>query len=193
MMRFEPTGLAGAWIIRTEPHADARGRFGRIYCQHEFEAQGLTRPLVQASLSFNRAKGTVRGLHFQWPPSREAKLIRCVRGAVFDAIVDLRPDSATFLRPLTVELTEDNQVSLYVPEGFAHGFQSLRDSSELLYQMTDFYSPDLSTGFRFDDPAFGVAWPVPVVEISDRDLAAESFDRARYTREYLSRSAAGSP
>ncbi len=190
-MRFEPTGLAGAWIVRTEPHADARGRFGRIYCQHEFEAQGLTRPLVQASLSFNRAKGTVRGLHFQWPPSREAKLIRCVRGGVFDAIVDLRPDSATFLRHLTVELTEDNQVSLYVPEGFAHGFQSLRDDSELLYQMTDFYAPGLSTGFRFDDPAFAVAWPGPVIEISERDRAAESFDRARYTQEYLSRSTAG--
>jgi dTDP-4-dehydrorhamnose 3,5-epimerase len=191
-MRFEPTGLAGAWIVRTEPHADSRGRFGRLYCKLEFEAQGLTRPLVQASLSFNRARGTVRGLHFQWPPSREAKLIRCVRGAVFDAIVDLRPDSATFLRHFTVELTEDNQVSLYVPEGFAHGFQSLRDDSELLYQMTDFYAPDLSTGFRFDDPAFAVAWPGPVVEISDRDRAAETFDRARYTHEYISRSAPGS-
>ena len=190
-MRFEPTGLAGAWIIRTEPHADSRGRFGRTYCKHEFEEQGLTRPLVQASLSFNRARGTVRGLHFQWPPSREAKLIRCVRGAVFDAIVDLRPDSATFLRPFTVELTADNQLSLYVPEGFAHGFQSLRDDSELLYQMTDFYAPDLSTGFRFDDPAFGIEWPGRVTQISDRDEAAESFDRAGYTREYISRSAQG--
>jgi dTDP-4-dehydrorhamnose 3,5-epimerase len=191
-MRFDTTGLAGAWIVRTEPHADTRGRFGRIYCKHEFDAHGLTRPLVQASLSFNRARGTVRGLHFQWPPSREAKLIRCVRGAVFDVIVDLRPDSRTFLRHLAVELTEDNQVGLYVPEGFAHGFQALRDDSELLYQMTDFYAPDLSTGFRFDDPAFALEWPGPVTEISDRDRAAEAFDRELYTREYLTRMAAGS-
>ena len=191
-MRFEPTGLAGAWLIRTEPHGDSRGRFGRIYCEREFAAQGLTRPLVQASLSFNRARGTVRGLHFQWPPSREAKLIRCVRSAVFDAIVDLRPDSSTFLRHFTTELTEDNQLSLYVPEGFAHGFQSVRDDSELLYQMTDFYSPELSTGFRFDDPAFAVAWPGPVTEMSDRDRAAEEFDRARYTREYATRTAQSS-
>ena len=188
-MRFEPAGLAGAWVIRTEPHADTRGRFGRIYCKREFEEQGLVRPLVQASVSFNRARGTVRGLHFQWPPSREAKLIRCVRGAVFDVIVDLRPDSGTFLGHFTVELSEDNQVNLYVPEGFAHGFQSLRDDSELLYQMTDFYSPELSTGFRFDDPAFAIPWPGPVREMSERDRAAETFDRAGYVREYAARSA----
>ncbi len=188
-MRFELTGLAGAWVIRSEPHADSRGRFGRIYCKREFEEHGLPGPFVQASLSFNRARGTVRGLHFQWPPSREGKLIRCVRGAVFDAIVDLRPDSSTFLSHFTVELSEDNQVSLYVPEGFAHGFQSLRDDSELLYQMTDFYAPELSTGFRFDDPAFAIAWPGPVMEMSDRDRAAQGFDRARYSREYTVRGA----
>jgi dTDP-4-dehydrorhamnose 3,5-epimerase len=188
-MRFEPAGLAGAWVIRTEPHADSRGRFGRIYCEREFEEHGLRRRFVQASLSFNRARGTVRGLHFQWPPSCEAKLIRCVRGAVFDAIVDLRPDSSTFLEHFSVELSEDNQVNLYVPEGFAHGFQSLRDDSELLYQMTDFYSSELSTGFRYDDPAFAIAWPGRVTEISERDQAAEAFDRTRYAREYVDRSA----
>lgn len=190
-MRFEPTGLAGAWLIASEPHADSRGRFGRIYCQREFEAHGLTRPLVQASLSFNRTRGTVRGLHFQWPPSREAKLIRCVRGAIYDVIVDLRPDSSTFLRHLGVELSEDNQASLYVPEGFAHGFQSLRDDSELLYQMTDFYAPELSAGFRFDDPAFAVTWPGRITEVSPRDRDAEAFQRERYASEYRRRSSQG--
>jgi dTDP-4-dehydrorhamnose 3,5-epimerase len=190
-MRFEPTGLAGAWLITSEPSSDPRGRFGRIYCAREFEAHGVTRPFVQASLSFNRKQGTVRGLHFQWPPSREAKLIRCVRGAFFDAVVDLRPGSETFLRQFTVELSAENMASVYVPEGFAHGTQSLEDGSELLYQMTDFYSPELSTGYRFNDAILGVQWPHPVIEISDRDRDAPAFETDRYVKEYRSRSLPG--
>jgi dTDP-4-dehydrorhamnose 3,5-epimerase len=192
-VRFEPTGLAGAWLITSEPSRDPRGRFGRIYCKREFEAHGLDRPLVQASLSFNHRQGTVRGLHFQWPPSREAKLIRCVRGAIFDAIVDLRPESESFLRQFTVELTPENMASVYVPEGFAHGTQSLADNSELLYQMTDFYAPELSTGYRFNDTTLGVQWPRPVTEISDRDRDAPAFETELYVKEYRSRSVSGGP
>ena len=188
-MKFRPLGLDGAVLVEMQRHEDERGWFARLHCEREFEAAGVPGRFVQSNVSINRRAGTVRGLHFQWPPSREGKLIRCVRGAVFDAIVDLRPDSSTFLSHFTVELSEDNQVSLYVPEGFAHGFQSLRDDSELLYQMTDFYAPELSTGFRFDDPAFAIAWPGPVMEMSDRDRAAQGFDRARYSREYTVRGA----
>jgi dTDP-4-dehydrorhamnose 3,5-epimerase len=190
-MRFAPTGLEGAWLITTEPSRDERGRFGRIFCAQEFGAQGLTRPFVQQSLSFNHKAGTVRGMHFQWPPSREAKLIRCVRGAIFDAIVDLRPGSPTFLRQFTVELTAQNMASVFVPEGFAHGTQSLQDDSELLYQMTDFYSAELSTGYRYDDPTLGIAWPRPIAAISERDRDAPSFDTGRYVEEYRSRSLIG--
>jgi dTDP-4-dehydrorhamnose 3,5-epimerase len=190
-MRFEPTGLTGAWLITTEPSRDGRGRFGRVFCAQEFGAHGLTRPFVQQSLSFNHKAGTVRGMHFQWPPSREAKLIRCVRGAVFDAIVDLRPGSPTFLRQFTVELSAENMRSVFVPEGFAHGTQSLQDDSELLYQMTDFYSPELSTGYRYDDPTLGIAWPRPVVEISERDRDAPAFDTERYAEEYRTRDRTG--
>jgi dTDP-4-dehydrorhamnose 3,5-epimerase len=190
-MRFEPTGLEGAWLITTEPSRDVRGAFGRIYCRDEFAAVGLTGTFVQQSLSFNHRAGTVRGLHFQWPPSREAKLIRCVRGAIFDAIVDLRPGSRTFLQQFTVELTADNLASVYVPEGFAHGSQSLTDETALLYQMTDFYSAELSTGYRFDDATLGVRWPRAVVEVSDRDRDGPAFDTARYVEEYRRRSAAG--
>ncbi len=190
-MQFRPTGLAGAWLVVTEPHRDSRGRFGRIYCQREFEAQALVRPLVQASLSFNYKRGTVRGMHFQWPPSCEAKLIRCVRGGIFDVIVDLRPDSETFLQRYTVELNAENYLALYVPEGVAHGFQALRDESELLYQMTDFYVPELSAGYRYDEPAFNISWPAPVTEISERDRDAILFDRARHSDEFRRRLQAG--
>jgi dTDP-4-dehydrorhamnose 3,5-epimerase len=186
-MRFEPTGLAGVWLITTEPSRDTRGRFGRTFCTQEFAAHGLSRPFVQQSLSVNRQAGTVRGLHFQWPPSQEAKLIRCVRGAFFDAIVDLRPGSATFLRQFTVELTAENMTSVFVPEGFAHGTQSLQDDSELLYQMTDVYSADLSTGYRYDDATLGIAWPRPVAAVSERDRDAQPFDTERYVKEYRSR------
>jgi dTDP-4-dehydrorhamnose 3,5-epimerase len=192
-MQFRPTGLSGAWLVVTEPFEDARGRFGRIYCEREFAAHQLVNPLVQASLSFNHKRGTVRGMHFQWPPSREAKLIRCVRGAVFDAIVDLRPESESFLGRFTVELSADNYTALYVPEGFAHGFQALRDASELLYQMTDFFEPELSGGFRFDEPQFAIPWPEPPVEVSDRDRTATPFDSSRYIEEYSRRQRTGRP
>jgi dTDP-4-dehydrorhamnose 3,5-epimerase len=188
-MRFEPTGLMGAWLITGEPTHDSRGRFGRIFCREEFESHGLTHPFVQSSLSFNSKQGTVRGMHFQWPPSREAKLVRCVRGAVFDAIVDLRPNSASFLKQFTVELSADNSRSVYVPEGFAHGTQSLLDESELLYQMTDFYVPELSTGYRFNDVTLSVRWPRLVTAISDRDRDAPVFNTEAYLAEYIERAA----
>ena len=191
-MQFQPTGLDGAWLVVTEPFEDARGRFGRIYCQREFADHRLTEPLVQASLSFNHKRGTVRGMHFQWPPSREAKLIRCVRGAVFDAVVDLRPGSKTFLRSFTVQLTSENNRALYVPAGFAHGFQALRDASELLYQMTDFFAPELGGGYRFDEPQFAISWPLPPVEVSERDRNAAPFERNAYAEEYTRRQQARS-
>jgi dTDP-4-dehydrorhamnose 3,5-epimerase len=190
-MRFEPTGLAGAWLITSEPSRDVRGRFGRIFCQREFDSHGLSRPFVQASLSYNSRQGTVRGMHFQWPPSQEAKLVRCVRGAMFDAIVDLRPGSASFLKQFCVELSAESMNSVYVPEGFAHGTQSLRDDTELLYQMTDFHAPDLGTGYRFDDPTLNVHWPQPVTVVSDRDRDAPAFNAGQYLDEYRRRSAQG--
>ena len=183
-MNFTPTGLPGAYLIRIDPHEDARGFFARLWCRKEFQRQGIEMTVAQTSLSHNALAGTLRGLHFQWPPSREAKLVRCQRGAVYDVIVDLRPDSATFTRHAAFELESRLHDALYVPAGFAHGFQTLADDSDLVYMMSDYYRPELADGVRFDDPAFGIRWPLPVRCIDERDRDYPDFDRQAYSGRY---------
>jgi dTDP-4-dehydrorhamnose 3,5-epimerase len=169
-MRFTPTKLAGAYIIEPQPHADSRGLFARTFCANEFQAQGLVDVFVQCNTSWNVSKGTLRGLHFQLSPSSEVKLVRCTAGALWDVIVDLRPQSATYLQYVAVELTADNRSALYIPEMFAHGFQTLEEGTEVFYQMSQFYAPKLARGIRYDDPKIGIKWPLPVTSISDLDL-----------------------
>jgi len=168
-VRFEETPLTGAFVIEIEPHADDRGFFARTYCAREFEEHGLETRVVQANLSYNRSKGTLRGMHYQAPPAGEAKLVRCIRGAIHDVIVDLRPDSPTYLQHVGVDLTAENRRALFVPALFAHGFQTLEDEVEVFYQVSEFYTPGAERGLRHDDPALGISWPLPVSEISDKD------------------------
>lgn len=177
-MRFQETGLAGAWLLDVEPHQDDRGSFSRIWCRREFGERGLATDLVQASLSWNARRGTLRGMHYQAPPKAEVKLVRCVRGAVHDVILDLRPDSPSYGRHFAGELSAENRRAMYVPEGFAHGFQALRDGSEVLYHMSEFYSPEHGRGVRWDDPAFGIEWPVPDPIMNERDRTYPDFDLA---------------
>jgi dTDP-4-dehydrorhamnose 3,5-epimerase len=170
LMRFTPTKLAGAYIIEPQPHADSRGLFARTFCANEFRAQGLVDVFVQCNTSWNVSKGTLRGLHFQLSPSSEVKLVRCTAGALWDVIVDLRPRSATYLQYVAVELSAGNRSALYIPEMFAHGFQTLEEGTEVFYQMSQFYAPKLARGIRYDDPKIGIKWPLPVTSISDLDL-----------------------
>jgi len=168
-MRFLETKLAGAYVIDLEPHEDVRGFFARTFCAREFKDHGLATKFVQCSISVNRKRGTLRGLHYQLPPCGEIKLVRCTAGAIYDVIVDLRQDSPTYWEHLGVELTARNRHALYVPERFAHGFQTLEDDTEIFYQISEFYAPEQSAGVRFDDPKLGIQWPLPVAEISDKD------------------------
>jgi dTDP-4-dehydrorhamnose 3,5-epimerase len=168
-MHFFPTKLTGAFLIEPEPRADERGFFARTFCSREFREHGLVTEFVQCSISVNRQGGTLRGMHYQLPPSCEAKLVRCTAGAIYDVIVDLRRDSPTYLQHVGVDLTARNRCALYVPEMFAHGFQTLEDETEVFYQISEFYAPDQSTGLRFDDPKLGIRWPRPVAAISDKD------------------------
>jgi dTDP-4-dehydrorhamnose 3,5-epimerase len=168
-MIFTETDLKGAYIIEPEKLADDRGFFARTWCQQEFSDRGLDPSLVQSSISFNHKQGTLRGMHLQLSPAAEVKLVRCTRGAIYDAIVDLRLDSATYLHWIGVTLTADNRTALYIPKGFAHGFQTLAENTEVLYQISEFYNSDLARGFRWDDPIFKINWPTSVSTISDRD------------------------
>jgi dTDP-4-dehydrorhamnose 3,5-epimerase len=168
-MRFLPTRLAGAFVIELDPHRDERGFFARTFCVQEFEAHGLLGRVTQCSISVTQRRGTVRGLHYQRPPAGEVKLVRCIRGAIHDVIVDLRKDSPTYLKHLAMELSAENRRALYIPEMFAHGFQTLADDAEVLYQMSATYVPELATGVRCDDPALAIQWPLPVSLISDKD------------------------
>src|SRR5580765_2044843 len=161
-MIFTETKLKGAYIIDFERREDSRGFFARAFCQKEFEAHGLKPTIAQANTAFNIKKGTVRGMHFQYPPAAETKLVRCTRGAILDIIVDLRPESATYLEHISVELNEENQRSLYVPERFAHGYQALRDNTDTSYQVGEFYTPSAEGSLRYDDPRLGLKWPLPV-------------------------------
>jgi dTDP-4-dehydrorhamnose 3,5-epimerase len=170
-MRFVPTRLEGAWIVEPQLHEDNRGLFARTFCAREFGEQGLMDTFVQCNTSWNARKGTVRGLHYQLPPSTEVKLVRCTTGALLDVIVDLRPESRTYLQHIAVELSAGNRLALYIPGMFAHGFQALEDGTEVFYQMSEFYAPKLSRGIRHDDPKLGIQWPLPITSISDQDLA----------------------
>ena len=168
-MIFEPLSLVGAYRIKLQPSSDERGSFTRRFCAETFRQHGLESNLVQRSVSFNRRAGTLRGMHFQAPPHLEIKLVRCTRGAIFDVMVDLREGSPTYGRWHGEELTADNRRALYIPKGFAHGFQSLVDNSEVDYEITPVYVPEAAAGFRFDDPRLAIDWPIADVTISERD------------------------
>ncbi|MDQ0417051.1 dTDP-4-dehydrorhamnose 3,5-epimerase [Croceifilum oryzae] len=175
-MIFKELELEGAYVIELEPIIDHRGLFARTWCEKEFSAQGLTSNWVQCNISVNKKKGTIRGMHYQAPPYEEVKLVHCVKGAIYDVIVDLRPESATFKKWTSVMLGGENRNSLYIPEGFAHGFQTLEDDTEVFYQMGQYFHPESVRGVRFNDPAFQIQWPDPEhTAISEKDLAYEDF------------------
>ncbi len=174
-MRFQPLALEGVWLIRPERRRDERGYFVRTFCEEEFAAHGLPRHFPQCNASFNQRRGTLRGLHWQEPPQPDGKLVRCVRGAVMDVAVDVRPGSPTRGRWVSATLSSANGDAIYIPAGFAHGFQTLEDDSELFYQMTVPYRADLSRGLRWDDPAFGIDWPLPNPTLSVRDTQWPAF------------------
>lgn len=175
-MILQETKLIGAYLIETEPLTDDRGFFARTFCEQEFAAKGLKTHFVQCNISFNHKKGTLRGMHYQIAPYPEAKLVRCTKGAIYDVIIDIRPDSPTFKQWIAADLTADNRRQLYIPEGFAHGFQTLEDNSEVFYQMAEFYHPESARGIRWNDPAFGIKWPPADHRIiSPRDSAYEDF------------------
>jgi dTDP-4-dehydrorhamnose 3,5-epimerase len=168
-MIFTETKLPGAFIIDLQLREDDRGFFARAFCQHEFEAHGLKPVIAQANIGFNRRKGTLRGMHFQYPPAPETKLVRASRGAVLDIIVDLRPESPTYLQHVTVELSAENHRGIYIPERFAHGYQALADDTETTYHVGEFYTPGAEGGLPYDDPRLGLTWPLPVSAMSDKD------------------------
>lgn len=171
------TRIADARLIELEPYHDERGFFARTWCRRELSEHGLEVEIAQESLSFNHRRATLRGLHFQRPPHDEAKIVRCIRGALFDVIVDLRPDSPTYLQWEGFHLDSENRRAVYVPRGFAHGFQTLAGNTEVLYQISTFHAPGAADGVRYDDPAFGIRWPLPISVISQRDLAWPDFHR----------------
>jgi len=174
-MMFTETALRGAFLIEPECRQDERGFFARTWCQREFEAHGLSTQWVQCNLSFNKQKGVLRGMHYQAAPYGETKLIRCTMGAIYDVIIDLRPDSLTFRQWLAVELTAADRRMLFVPAGFAHGFQTLAEETEVFYQISQFYAPEYARGVRWDDPAFKVSWPDDNHIISERDRSFPDF------------------
>jgi dTDP-4-dehydrorhamnose 3,5-epimerase len=168
-VRFQPTPLADAFVVDVDRHSDERGFFARTWCAEEFAAVGLPDVVAQSSVSWNERRHTLRGMHWQAAPHGEAKLVRCTRGAIHDVIVDLRPESVTYLRHFAIELDESSRRALFIPAGMAHGFLTLVDGTEVLYQMDTPYTPDAAYGARFDDPAFAISWPAPPAVISERD------------------------
>jgi dTDP-4-dehydrorhamnose 3,5-epimerase len=174
-MIFQKTKLPGVFEIQIEAKPDDRGIFARTWCQKEFASQGLSSRLVQCNLSFTTLQGTLRGMHYQVAPHEETKLIRCTRGAIYDVVLDLRPDSPTYKDWVAVELTADKRNMIYVPEGCAHGFLTLQDGTEVIYQMSEFWNPESSRGVRWDDPAFQITWPAKVEVISERDRTYPDF------------------
>jgi dTDP-4-dehydrorhamnose 3,5-epimerase len=175
-MTFQETKLAGVFEIHLEPKVDERGFFARSWCRHEFEQQELNSNLAQCSISFNSRKGTLRGMHYQAGPYAEAKLVRCTKGAIHDVAVDMRPQSATFMRWVGTELTAANRRALYIPEGCAHGFLTLEDDTEVFYQISECYHQEAARGVRWNDPAFGIDWPGIIEVISDRDRTYPDFE-----------------
>ena len=174
-MIFSETPLRGAFVIDLEKHTDRRGYFARSWCQREFRERGLNPGLVQCNVSFNESAGTFRGMHYQVAPNREAKLVRCTAGSLYDVIVDLRADSPTFRRHFGVSLSRKNSRMLYIPEDFAHGFVTLEDATEVFYQMSAFYAPDCARGFRWNDPCFAIRLPIDIRVISERDGTYPDF------------------
>lgn len=177
-MRFVATAIAGAFLIEQERHADERGHFARTYCAREFADHGLNPAIAQVSVSYNHLRGTLRGMHWQAAAAAETKLVRPTRGAIHDVIVDLRPGSPTYLACVASELSAEGGAALYVPEMCAHGFQTLADSTEVEYQISEFHAPDAARGFRYDDPALGIRWPLPVAAINSRDREWPAFRAA---------------
>jgi len=175
-MKFVPTPVQGAFLIELERKGDDRGFFARFFCEREFAAAGLKSNFVQINTSLTSQAGTLRGLHYQLPPSAEVKVVRCLRGALFDVVLDLRPDSPTYGKWFGAELNAENRTMMYVPEGCAHGFVTLADATEALYLVSQFYGPDEERGVRFNDPRFAVEWPVAPIEVSDKDRAWPDFD-----------------
>ena len=178
-MVFKETKLKGAFIVEIEKKMDTRGFFARSLCQQEFARHGLRFHIVQCNISYNKKKGTLRGMHYQISPHQEAKLVSCIRGAVYDVIIDLRPDSPTYCKWCAVELNARSYKMLFVPEGFAQGFQTLKDDTTLFYQMSEFYHPESARGVRYNDPAFDIKWPVKESILSSRDQSYELFSRCK--------------
>jgi len=174
-MLFTKIELDGAWLVEPAPNRDSRGWFARTFCEREFGEHGLETRFVQHSTSQNVSRGTLRGMHFQTEPHAEVKLVRCLKGAIYDVIIDLNPGSPTYRQWRGLELSAASMRQLYIPKGFAHGFQTLEDASEIGYLISEFYAPDASTGVRWDDPAFGIKWPLPVTVMSDKDKAWPDF------------------
>lgn len=175
-MIFTETKLEGAFTIDVKRLGDNRGFFARTFCQNEFKEHGLKPTIAQGNIAYNKTKGTLRGMHFQFPPKGETKLVRCTRGAIVDIIVDLRPESPTFLDHIAVELTEDNHRAIYVPERFGHGYQVLKDNTETSYLVGEFYSPEDEGGLMYNDPKLGLEWPLPIEEISEKDSKWQLLD-----------------
>jgi dTDP-4-dehydrorhamnose 3,5-epimerase len=170
-MIFCETKLAGAFVVELDKKDDNRGFFSRAFCAREFAEHGLKPQVVQANLSHSHTKGTIRGMHYQLPPATEPKFIRCIRGAIWDVIIDVRPESPTYLEHFAIELSADNRIALYVPDMFAHGNQALTDGAELLYLVGEYYTPGYERGIRYNDPGIGIEWPVPVTIVSDKDAS----------------------
>ncbi len=175
-MLFAETSIKGVYIIDLVRHEDERGFFARSWCQREFEEHGLNPRLVQCNISFNSKRGTLRGMHYQATPFEEARLVRCITGAMYDVVIDLRSNSPTFKKWLAIELTANNHRALYIPEGLAHGFQTLADDTEVFYQMSEFYTPDAARGLRWDDPAFRIKWPIEALIISEKDRSYPNWN-----------------
>ena len=178
-MNFKETQLKDVYFVELDRIEDERGFFARSWCAREFEEHGLNPNLVQCNVSYNKKKGTLRGMHYQAAPHEEAKLVRCTAGALYDVVIDLRPDSPTFKQWFGVEMTAENRRALYVPEGFAHGFQTREDDTEVLYQMSEFYHPENARGVRYDDPAFGIKWPSSNITISPKDKSFPLLGEAK--------------
>jgi dTDP-4-dehydrorhamnose 3,5-epimerase len=182
-LRFEPTALEGVFVVQLEIKEDDRGFFARTFCRSTFEDMGLDPAIHQCSISHNRRNGTLRGMHFQRAPHAETRLVRCTAGAIFDVVLDLRPESETFRKWTSVELTRENFKMMYVPKGCAHGFQTLRNDTDVFYQMSDPFSQNSATGVRWDDPAFGIEWPaVETRTISEKDRSWPDFSEATFRR-----------
>jgi len=168
-MQFEPVPLKGAWVVMLDPHVDDRGYFARAFCRREFESHGIEASVAQCNASFNKLAGTLHGMHYQTEPAAETKLVRCVRGALYDVIVDMRPDSPTYMQHFGIELTADNLKMLFVPRNFAHGFLTLEPNTEAFYMVGEYYTPEYEQGLRYNDPALDIQWPAPVNVLSEKD------------------------